>query len=93
MRFPCAGGLAQAGDRLLSNLDNLFKPPRTELTIPDFRLLLKQIQSMQELTTTVYKLETIVPTSADFTWGQDWTIATTKLLYLAHGEVRSRHRS
>ena len=83
------GGLAQTGDRFFSTLENIFKPPKTELTISDSRILLKQIQSMQELTTTVYKLETIVPTSADFTWGQDWTIATTKLLYLAKGEVRA----
>ena len=44
---------------------------------------------MQELTTTVYRMETIVPTSAERTLGQDWTIATTKLLYLARGEVRA----
>ena len=87
--FLVLGGLAQKSDRLFATLDNLFKPPRTEITIPDSRILLKQIQSMQELTTTVYKLETIVPTSADFTWGQDWKIATTKLLYLAKGEVRA----
>ncbi len=87
--FLILGGLAQTGDRFFSTLENIFKPPRTELTISDSHILLKQIQSMQELTTTVYKLETIVPTSADFTWGQDWTIATTKLLYLARGEVRA----
>lgn len=83
------GGLLQKGDRLFATFENFFKPPRTELTIADSQILLKQIQNMQELTTTVYKLETIVPTSADFTWGQDWTIATTKLLYLARGEVRA----
>ena len=76
-------------DRAFSTVENLFQPRSTKLQVTDSALLLEQIQSMQELTTTIYRMETIVPTSAKRTLGQDWTIATTKLLYLARGEVRA----
>jgi hypothetical protein len=47
-----------------------------------------KIRGIQELATTVYTVETIVPTSADRKLGEI-TLATTKLLYIARGEVRA----
>ena len=76
-------------NRFLTTIENIFQPQRTQLQIEESALLLKQIQNLQELTTTTYQMETIVPTAADRTWGEDWTIATTKLLYLAKGEVKA----
>ena len=76
-------------DRAFSTVENFLQPQPTKLQVANSALLLKQIQGMQELTTTVYRMETIVPTSAERTLGQDWTIATTKLLYLARGEVKA----
>lgn len=79
----------ETSDRLLTTLENLLRPQRTQLQVEETRLLLKQIQNLQELTTTTYQMETIVPTSAERTFGQNWTIATTKLLYIAKGEVKA----
>lgn len=76
-------------DRLFKTIENILQPQPTELQIEESALLLKQIQKMQQLTTTTYNMETIVPTSADRTWGENWTIGTTKLLYLAKGEVKA----
>ena len=66
-----------------------FQPQVSEPEIGDRALFLSKIQPLSELTTTVYQLETIVPTSEDWVWGKDWKIATTKLLYIAQGEVRA----
>ena len=81
--------IERASDRFLTTIENILQPQRTQLQIEESALLLKQIQNLQELTTTTYQMETIVPTSADRTWGEDWTIATTKLLYIAKGEVKA----
>ena len=81
--------IGRTSDRFLSTIENILQPQRTQLQIEESALLLKQIQNLQELTTTTYQMETIVPTSADRTWGEDWTIATTKLLYIAKGEVKA----
>ncbi len=78
--------IASSGN-LLTNAGRFLQPRVTEPQIVDRNSLLTQIQALSELTTTIYQLETLVPTSADLVWGKDWTIATTKLLYLARGEV------
>lgn len=66
-----------------------FLQPRTAEPVIEERVLLTQIQGLSELTSTVYRSETIVPTSADSVWGKNWKIATTKLLYIARGEVKA----
>lgn len=76
-------------DRLSNSIKNIFNLQTTNLQIKDSDILLKQVQSLQELTTSSYQMETIVPTHADLTLGKDWKIATTKLLYLAKGEVKA----
>ena len=81
--------MQKTSDRFLNGLENLFATQTTQLQTADSALLLKQVRTLQELTTTIYQMETVVPTHADRTWGEDWTIATTKLLYLARGEVRA----
>ena len=79
----------RTGDRILNTLTSLFNPQAPNLEIEHSAVVLQQIQGIQELTTTVYKMETVVPTSADRTLGKDWVIATTKLLYLGRGEVKA----
>ncbi|VEP12394.1 conserved hypothetical protein [Hyella patelloides LEGE 07179] len=81
--------IQKTSDRFLLALENILQPQPTKLQVEDSALLLKQIQSMQELTTATYKMETIIPTSAERTLGENWTVATTKLLYLARGEVKA----
>lgn len=81
--------LKRISDRSVDTLTSLFQPQPIESKAENSALLLKKIQNLQELTTTVYQIETVVPTSADRTFGKNWTVATTKLLYLARGEVKA----
>ena len=78
-------GIWQTGDRTLNAIEGLFKP---ESKVEMSTLIVQQIKGMQELTTTVYTMETVVPTSADRKLGE-FSLGTTKLLYIAHGEVRA----
>ncbi len=66
----------------------LFTPQPLKPQINVSSLVVDKIRGIQELTTTVYTVETIVPTSADRKVGE-FTLATTKLLYVARGEVRA----
>ncbi|HHP7232635.1 MAG TPA: DUF4230 domain-containing protein [Xenococcaceae cyanobacterium] len=75
------------GDRFLATFISFFQPQPSNLEIDRATVVLQQIQGIQELATTVYTTETVVPTSAERTFGKDWVIATTKLLYLGRGEV------
>lgn len=73
---------------LFETVEGLLQPqpivPRTQLSTA----IVEQLESVSELTTTVYRMETIVPASADRKIGE-FSLATTKLLYLAHGEVKA----
>ncbi len=81
-------GVWHTGDRFVTaftkllQLESVFAPIETPTSI------VQKIQGVQELTTTIYTMETIVPTSADRHWG-DFSLGTTKLLYIGHGEVRA----
>lgn len=79
----------QISDRSINAITSLLQPQPTELEVADSTILLEKIQNLQELTTTIYQTETVIPTSADRTFGKNWTVATTKMLYLARGEVKA----
>lgn len=81
-------GIWNASDRTLDFITSLFTPQSTELQIADSTLIIERVQNLQELATTVQKMETIVPTSAERKLG-DISIATTRLLYIARGEVKA----
>jgi hypothetical protein len=71
--------------------NRLFKLFTIEPAIPQIdgaTSVVDKIRGIQELATTVYTVQTIVPTSADRKLGEI-TLATTKLLYIARGEVRA----
>ena len=78
----------RTGDRVINFASNIFKPQPVELKIDDSTIIVERLQDLQELTTTVQTMEKIVPTSAERTVG-DIPIATTRLLYIAKGEVRA----
>jgi len=65
---------------------SFFAPSEPKIEIPT--LIVNQIRSASELTTTVFVTQTVVPTSAERKLG-DIVIATTKLLYIAQGEVKA----
>ncbi|MEL6440810.1 MAG: DUF4230 domain-containing protein [Cyanobacteria bacterium J06621_8] len=78
----------RTSDRALNLITNLFKPQPVEPKLEHFTPIIQGIQNIQELATTVQTVETMVPTSADRKLG-DVTLGTTKLLYLARGEIRA----
>ena len=80
-------GLWRTGDRALNFVGNLFKfstPVKIEHSTP----IVEKIRNIQELSTTVQTMETIVPASAERKLG-DFSLATTRLLYVARGEIRA----
>lgn len=78
----------QTSDRTLSFFSNLFKPQPLKPKVEAFEPIVQRIQNIQELSTTVQTIETVVPTSADRKLGEI-SLATTKLLYIARGEIRA----
>lgn len=78
----------RTGDRALNFISGLLKPQPVQLKIANSTLVVARLRDLQELTTTVQTMEKIVPTSADRKLG-DISVATTKLLYIAKGEVRA----
>ena len=79
--------LWRTGDRALNFIGNLFSfsaPVSIEPSAP----IVAKIRNIQELSTTVQTIETVVPASAERRLG-DFPVATTRLLYIARGEIRA----
>jgi hypothetical protein len=75
-------GIGQTIDRLTS----FFSPATAK--VEDSSVILDRIRGVSELTTAVFVMEAIVPTSKEQKIG-GFTIAQTKLLYIANGEVKA----
>ncbi|PSB08779.1 DUF4230 domain-containing protein [Pleurocapsa sp. CCALA 161] len=78
----------RTGDRALDFVSNLFKISPIEPKVDTSTLIVEKIRNIQELSTAVQTIETIVPASAERKLG-DFSLATTRLLYIARGEVRA----
>ena len=79
--------LWRTGDRALNFVGNLFRFS-TPVSIEPSTPIVDKIKNIQELSTTVQTIETIVPASAERRLG-DFPVATTRLLYIARGEIRA----
>ncbi len=79
-------GAWRMGNGFLDTISGFFQPTQPQVDIPT--LIVEQMRDASELTTTVFVTQAFVPTSADRKLGE-LVVATTKLLYLAHGEVRA----
>lgn len=78
----------RTGDRTLNFMGNLFKFSAAESKVENFTPLVQRIENIQELSTTVQTIETVVPASAERKIG-DIPLATTRLLYIARGEIEA----
>lgn len=78
----------RTGDRTLNFIGNLLKLQPVEPKVEAFTPVVQRIKNIQELATTVHTIETIVPASAERKLG-DIPLATTRLLYVARGEIRA----
>ena len=81
-------GVWRAGDRAFSLVENFFDAPpaKPEVSVPT--MVVNRIQGVSELTTAVFTMQSIVPTEKDRKLG-NFTVGTTRLLYVAQGEVRA----
>jgi len=80
--------LWQSSNYLLKNITNLFHYQVTSPQVDTSHLIVEQIQNISELTTTVFVMDAIVPTSSSRKIG-DIVLGETKLLYLARGKVKA----
>lgn len=81
-------GLWRTGDRALNLVGNLLRVSSPEASISSSTSIVEKIRNIQELSTTIQTIETVVPAAAERKIG-DFSLATTKLLYIARGEIRA----
>jgi hypothetical protein len=79
-------GVWRMGDRLFQTITSFFNPSEPQIQVP--RNLINQIREASELTTTIFITQAVVPTRGDRKLGEI-VIASTKLLYIAQGEVKA----
>ncbi|SRR5579883_2035754 len=76
------------GDHMLSALHNIFNPAQPAPKVDVQSVVIQRVQGVSELTTAVFTMQAVVPTSQEATFN-GLVIGTTKLLYIAYGEVRA----
>ncbi|MGK7875005.1 MAG: DUF4230 domain-containing protein [Xenococcaceae cyanobacterium] len=81
-------GIWRTGSRFFAGIEELFNAPPSIPQVDVPTLIVQQVSGVSELTTAAFVMETVVPTSQDSKLGSV-VVATTKLLYIAHGEVRA----
>jgi hypothetical protein len=81
-------GIIRSGSRFTAGIASFFQPSVSEPQVDPRTLVVHQVQGASELTTAVFAMESVVPTSRDRTIG-DYVIGKTTLLYIAYGEVRA----
>lgn len=82
------GGVWRTGNRLMTGIESFFNAPSPTPQADVSSLIVDRIQGVKELTTAVFVMEAVVPTVQERKLG-NFAIATTKLLYIARGEVRA----
>lgn len=80
--------LWRSGDQFWRKLTSWATEPQPAPQVDVKSIVVKQIQDASELTTAIFSMEAVVPTQQDATIG-GVVIGTTKLLYIASGEVRA----
>lgn len=78
----------QISDRLFAAFGSLLNPPQPEPKVDVQSLVIQKIREASELTTAEFTMQAVVPTEQDATFS-GFTIGTTKLLYIAQGEVQA----
>jgi hypothetical protein len=81
-------GVWRIGGNVLSGVQEMFTIELPEPEVDVRSLVIQQVRGASELTTAVFAMQAVVPTSRDRTLG-GYTIGKTTLLYIAYGEVRA----
>lgn len=78
----------QWSDRLLAAFNTLLNPPQPAPKVDVRSIMVQKVREASELTTASFTMQAVVPTEQDATVS-GFTIGTTKLLYVAYGEVQA----
>jgi hypothetical protein len=81
-------GVWKSGNQFLSNVLGWFGQANPEPQVDVRSVVVKQVQDASELTTAIFTMEAVVPTQQNTTMG-GFVLGTTKLLYIAYGQVRA----
>lgn len=81
-------GVLRSGNRFFEGLGAMFSLSQSQPEVEVRNLVVKQVRGASELTTSVFTMESIVPTRQEQKLG-NYTIGATTLLYIAYGEVRA----
>jgi predicted transcriptional regulator len=81
-------GVWRSGDRFFQDVTKFLTVTQAEPKVEPRSAVVKQIREASELTTAVFTMESVVPAQQDATLG-GFVVGTTKLLYIARGEVRA----
>ncbi|MBW4538367.1 MAG: DUF4230 domain-containing protein [Myxacorys chilensis ATA2-1-KO14] len=80
--------LGRSGNNVLERLTSLFNSQPPAPKVDTRSVVIQQVREASELTTAVYTMEAVVPTQQDAAIA-GMVVGTTKLLYIARGEVRA----
>ncbi|NJL01056.1 MAG: DUF4230 domain-containing protein [Spirulinaceae cyanobacterium SM2_1_0] len=80
--------LRQAGTSVSASVDRWLNPTPAQPEIDPSTAIVQQIRHASELTTAVMAMETVIPTRKDRKLGE-LRVGTTRLLYIARGEVEA----
>ncbi len=78
----------RSGQQFLGNIVNKVTAPQPSPQVDVRSVIVQEVRSVSELTTAVFTMEAVVPASKDKTLA-GLLVGTTKLLYIARGEVRA----
>lgn len=81
-------GVWKITDNFVTGISQIFRHEVTSPTINNPHLIVKQIQAISELTTSVFVMDAIIPTSSRRKIG-NWVVGETNLLYIGRGEVEA----
>ncbi|ASC69558.1 hypothetical protein XM38_004850 [Halomicronema hongdechloris C2206] len=81
-------GVWRSGDRFLEGLRLMLTAPQPEPEVDVRSVIIHKLQGASELTTAIFAMEAVVPTTSDRTLA-GYVIGKTNLLYIAYGEVRA----
>src|SRR5687768_4982359 len=81
-------GMWRTGDRFMEGLGSIFNAPQPTAQVDVRSLVIRQIRGASELTTSIFAMEAVVPTSRERTVA-GVVVGNTTLLYIAYGEVRA----
>lgn len=78
----------RSGDRFLATVGQYFSVQTPVPKVDVQSVVIQQVRDASELTTAVFTMQAVVPTNQDTAIG-GWVIGSTKLLYIAQGEVKA----